>query len=58
MRYDGVPMPLDPSIQPSAELIPIEALATRIPDFRSETPAEREHRRAERRRHVQVRANR
>lgn len=58
LRYDGVATPLDPALQPTAELIPLEELAQRIPGHERETSAGREQRHAERRRHLQVRANR
>jgi hypothetical protein len=58
MRYDGVHGEIPSDRHPSTELVDLEALPERIPDFAVVGRSERERVRAERRRHLQIRSHR
>jgi hypothetical protein len=58
LRYDGVQGAIPPEQHPSAELVDLEQLPSRIPDFVRVSEADRRRARAGRRRHLQIRAHR
>ncbi|MEZ4217462.1 MAG: hypothetical protein R3E88_13345 [Myxococcota bacterium] len=58
LRFDGVQGEIPKALQPSAELVDLDALAEHIPGFATVTEAERARVRAARRHHLQIRSNR
>lgn len=58
VRYDGATKPIEKNLHPQAELVDIDQLESYIPGFKTVSSTEREQVRAERRKHLQIRANR
>ncbi len=58
LRWDGMLGEIPKDQYPSAQLLSIKDLPQHIPEFSVTTPGQREHTRAQRRRHLQIRSHR